>query len=298
MVDSVKAVNIKIGDSGKENKLAPHYMFHNDVMKEKTRKHPCYNGCNHENARIHLPVAPKCNIQCNYCVRKYDCVNESRPGVTTSILTPEEALERYKRVKEEIQNLTVVGIAGPGDALADFENTKKTLRLIRDFDSEVTFCLSTNGLMLPEYAAAIAELGVSHVTITINSIDPGISAQIYKYINYQGKHFIGEEAGRILLHNQLEGVRMLNQLGVICKVNIVTLKGINDTHIPEIVRSMKELGCYMINIMPFIPVKGSGFEMLPKVTAQEVNEIRDQCSEIMFQMYHCRQCRADAVGTL
>lgn len=281
-----------------ENELAPHYIFHDEKMKEKTRRHPCYNGCNHENARIHLPVAPKCNIQCNYCLRKYDCVHESRPGVTTSILTPEEALERYKQVKKKTPHLTVAGIAGPGDALADFESTKKTLQYIKEFDSEVTFCLSTNGLMLPAYAAEIAELGVSHVTITINSINLSISAQIYKYINYHGKYIVGEEAGKVLLHNQLEGIRLLNQLGVICKVNIVTLKGINDTHIPEIVKSMKELGCYMINIMPFIPVKGSGFELLPKVTAHEVNQIRERCSEIMFQMYHCRQCRADAVGTL
>lgn len=292
-----------MADEGKvtwkeEHKLAPHYLCSGERMKEKTKNHPCYNGCNRENSRIHLPVAPKCNVQCNYCVRKYDCVNESRPGVTTSILTPEEALERYKKTKKGMPNLTVVGIAGPGDALADFDNTKKTFQLIREFDPEITFCLSTNGLMLPDYAAEIAELGVSHVTVTVNAVDPDISAKIYKYIDFEGKHITGEEAGRILLRNQLEGLGMLVELGVICKVNIVTLKGINDMHIPEVVRVMKELGCYIINIMPFIPVKGSGFENLEKVTAQEVDELRDQCGNIMLQMYHCRQCRADAVGTL
>ena len=50
--------------------------------------HPCYNeGAHRRYARMHLPVAPKCNIQCNYCNRRYDCCNESRPGVTSEVLS-------------------------------------------------------------------------------------------------------------------------------------------------------------------------------------------------------------------
>jgi len=39
-------------------------------------------------------VAPACNIQCNYCNRKYDCANESRPGVVSEKLTPEQAAKK------------------------------------------------------------------------------------------------------------------------------------------------------------------------------------------------------------
>ena len=123
-----------------------------------------------------MPVAPACNIQCNYCNRLYDCVNESRPGVTSEVLLPEEALEKYKFVKSKMENLKVVGIAGPGDALANWENTKETIKKIREFDPDAIPCLSTNGLMLPKYADEIVELGVSHVTVTMNSIDPEIGA--------------------------------------------------------------------------------------------------------------------------
>ena len=50
------------------------------TIEEKTANHPCYScGSAQKNARMHLPIAPKCNIQCNYCVRKFDCSNESRP---------------------------------------------------------------------------------------------------------------------------------------------------------------------------------------------------------------------------
>lgn len=273
-------------------------MLTRETILEKTKTHPCFNCGAHDHARIHLPIAPRCNIQCNYCVRKFDCPNESRPGVTTTILTPQEAFERYKYVKEKLPNLSVVGIAGPGDALANFEETKTTLELIRAYDPDITFCLSTNGLMLPLYAQELVDLGVSHVTVTVNAVDPKIGAKIYKYVDYMGMHFIGETAAAILLTNQLNGIKLLTSKGIICKINIVTLKGINDEHIPKVVEKMKELDCYITNIMQLIPVKGSAFEDLPMASQVEINKIRQSCGETMKQMYHCKQCRADAIGIL
>ncbi len=268
------------------------------INLKKSATHPCFNGCGSGYARIHLPVAPKCNIQCNYCVRKYDCPNESRPGVTTEILSPEQALEKYKIVKQKMPNLTVVGIAGPGDSLADFENIRKALSLIREFDSQVTFCLSTNGLMLPLYAEELAGLGVSHVTVTMNAVNATIGAKIYKHIDYMGNRYFGEVGAAILMANQLAGIKKLSSLGVVCKVNVVMLKGINEYHVRQVVKKAKELGCHISNIMQLIPVAGSAFENMPLTSNKEIMEMRKICGEIMPQMYHCRQCRADAVGTL
>ncbi|SHH99758.1 nitrogenase cofactor biosynthesis protein NifB [Sporobacter termitidis DSM 10068] len=267
-------------------------------MLKKTETHPCFNCSGGKYARIHLPIAPKCNIQCNYCVRKYDCPNESRPGVTTSVLAPEEAVERYVAAKSKIPNLSVVGIAGPGDALANFDETRETLRRIRALDPDVTFCLSTNGLLLPLYAQELIDLGVSHITVTVNAVDPEIGAKIYKHIDYMGTRFTGLAAASILLANQLSGLRYLTSRGIICKVNTVLLRGINDTHIEEVVKKVKELGAYISNIMQLIPVKGSAFENLELVSNREIMAIREKCAPELRQMYHCRQCRADAVGTL
>ena len=267
-------------------------------MLKKTETHPCFNCSGGKNARIHLPIAPKCNIQCNYCVRKFDCPNESRPGVTTAILTPDEAVARYLAARREIPNLTVVGIAGPGDALANFDETRETLRRIRAVDREVTFCLSTNGLMLPLYAQELVDLGVSHVTVTINAVDPEIGAKIYKHIDYLGTRFTGLAAASILLANQLSGLRYLTSRGVVCKVNTVVLDGINSDHIEEVVKKVRDLGAYISNIMQLIPVKGSAFENLKLVSNREIMALREKCAPELRQMYHCRQCRADAVGTL
>ncbi|MBV4420388.1 nitrogenase cofactor biosynthesis protein NifB [Clostridium tyrobutyricum] len=267
-------------------------------IEERTLSHPCYNCIAHKYARMHIPVAPKCNVSCNFCSRKYDCVNESRPGVTSQILTPEEARDKFNIVKEKVKNLTVVGIAGPGDPLANFEEVKKSVELIKEESPDITFCLSTNGLMLPFYADEIVKLGISHVTITINAVDPKIGGRVYKFINYLGKKFSGEEAGNIILNNQLSGLRYISQKGIISKVNIVMIKDINDTHVPEIVKKVKECGAYMTNIIPLIPIPGTVFENLPATDEKELNNMRKKCQLDLKQMFHCKQCRADAIGTL
>lgn len=266
-------------------------------LERKTKSHPCYSGgC--QNARMHLPVAPACNISCNYCNRKYDCVNESRPGVTSEVLKPEEALEKFLKVRGKLNNLKVIGIAGPGDALANFDATRKTFELIREADPEITFCLSTNGLYLPQYAEELAALGVTHITVTMNTIDPKIGASIYREVNYKGVKYTGEKASEILIENQLEGLRRLSSLGIVAKVNTVLIKGINDTHIEEVVKKVTEYDVFIGNIMQLIPAPGSMFEHMPLATQKELNDLRKVCGQYLKQMYHCQQCRADAIGTL
>ena len=105
-------------------------MSQNQQLEEALARHPCYcKDAHREYARMHVPVAPRCNIQCNYCNRKYDCCNESRPGVTSEVLTPEQAAEKVLYVKSQIPQLSVVGIAGPGDPMAN-EETFRTLELV------------------------------------------------------------------------------------------------------------------------------------------------------------------------
>jgi len=94
--------------------------------------HPCFNAkMKGIYGRVHLPVAPRCNIQCKYCDRKYDCVNESRPGVTSAVLTPRQAMSYLEFIFEKTKNISVVAIAGPGDPFANPEETMETLRLVR-----------------------------------------------------------------------------------------------------------------------------------------------------------------------
>jgi nitrogenase molybdenum-iron protein alpha/beta subunit/molybdenum cofactor biosynthesis enzyme MoaA/predicted Fe-Mo cluster-binding NifX family protein len=298
LLDQTANAMLSTTETSFRGELYGKYCVHPTKPADKTAAHPCFGEHACHNARVHLPVAPKCNIQCNYCLRNFDCMNESRPGVSSRILTPHEAFERYIKLKETLPNLTVAGIAGPGDALANFEQTFETLRLIRDYDPDVTFCIATNGLMLPQYVCDLKELGVSHVTVTVNAVDPSIGAKIYKHIQYMGKTYTGLEGASILLASQLAGIKMLADAGIVVKVNCVTLKGVNDEHIFEVTQTAANLGAFMTNIMPHIPVKGSAFEYLDRMTNKEIVALRGKCGANIKQMTHCRQCRSDAAGTL
>jgi nitrogenase cofactor biosynthesis protein NifB len=192
----------------------------------------------------------------------------------------------------------VVGIAGPGDALANFKAVKETLSLIRGEDPAVIFCISTNGLLLPRYADELAALGVSHITVTMNAVDPALGRRIYRHVNFKGRRYTGLDGAELLLSQQLEGINRVQGLGLVCKINIVMLMGLNDEHIPAVVKTAKDRGADLSNIMQLIPVKGSFFEHLPIVSHSEIMAMRKKCEAILPQMYHCRQCRADAIGTL
>jgi predicted Fe-Mo cluster-binding NifX family protein len=64
------------------------------------------------------------------------------------------------------------------------------------------------------------------------------------------------------------------------------------------VKTAAGLGAALSNIMQLIPVRGSLFEHLPLVSNADIMRMRKRCESILPQMYHCRQCRADAAGTL
>lgn len=278
----------------------------NDLPQEiwdKVKNHPCYSEeAHHHYARMHVAVAPACNIQCNYCNRKYDCANESRPGVVSEKLTPEQAAKKVLAVASTIPQMTVLGIAGPGDPLANPEKTFKTFELISKTAPDIKLCLSTNGLALPDHVDTIAKYNVDHVTITINMIDAEVGEKIYPWIFWNHKRVTGREAAQILTDRQLRGLEMLTERGILCKVNSVMIPGVNDKHLVEVNKAVKSRGAFLHNIMPLIsaPEHGTVFGLTGQrgPTAQELKALQDSCEGEMNMMRHCRQCRADAVGLL
>lgn len=265
----------------------------------KSVKHPCFNKESSGSCgRVHLPVAPKCNIQCNYCNRKYDCVNESRPGVTSGILKPFQALEYTRQVLDKEPRITVIGIAGPGDPMANPAETLETMRLIRKEYPHMLFCLSSNGLAMPEYLDDLADLGVTHATVTLNTIDPAIGAKIYSWVRDGNVVYRGQDAAELILSRQLEAIEGLKARGLAVKVNTIVIPGVNDTHIQAVAEKAHELGVDLQNLMPMHPTEGTPFGELVEPSKEQINALRAEAGPLVPQMTHCRRCRADAVGLL
>ncbi|MDR3352419.1 MAG: nitrogenase cofactor biosynthesis protein NifB [Zoogloeaceae bacterium] len=274
-----------------------------DHIRAKVADHPCYSEeAHHYFARMHVAVAPACNIQCNYCNRKYDCANESRPGVVSELLTPEQAVKKTLAVAAAIPQMSVLGIAGPGDPLANPERTFATFRALSEQAPDIRLCVSTNGLDLPRHADEIARHNIDHVTITINCLDPKIGAQIYPWIYWNHRRIRGEAAAAILIEQQQKGLEMLTERGILVKVNSVMIPGVNDEHLKEVSRVVKAKGAFLHNVMPLIAEAehGTYYGIMGQrsPTAAELQALQDACAGDMAMMRHCRQCRADAVGML
>ena len=145
-------------------------------------------------------------------------------------------------------------------------------------------------------------MNVDHVTITINMVDPEIGAQIYPWIFYRHKRWTGIEAATILHERQMLGLEMLTARGILTKINSVMIPGVNDEHLIEVNRWVKERGAFLHNVMPLIsdPAHGTHYGLTGQrgPTAMELKALQDKLEGGAKLMRHCRQCRADAVGLL
>lgn len=274
-----------------------------DEIREKVHNHPCYSEeAHHYFARMHVAVAPACNIQCHYCNRKYDCANESRPGVVSELLTPDQAVKKTMAVAANIPQMTVLGIAGPGDPLANPERTFETFRQLSEKAPDIKLCVSTNGLALPAAVEELSQHNIDHVTITINCVDPEIGAEIYPWIYWNNRRIKGKKGAKILIEQQQKGLEMLVAKGILVKVNSVMIPGVNDEHLKEVSQIVKQKGAFLHNVMPLIAEAehGTFYGVMGQrgPSQDDLMDLQDACSGDMNMMRHCRQCRADAVGLL
>jgi len=272
-------------------------MSTSQMLSPGARRHPCFNPSATERfGRIHLPVAPNCNIGCGYCDRRHDCANESRPGVTSRILDPERALAHLGESRARMPFLSVVGIAGPGDPLAEPELTLATLELVRRQHPDLLLCLSSNGLGVADEVENLVDLGVDFVTLTINAVDPLIGSRIYDHIRLAGEICRGVEAAGTLLQRQIDSVVRLKARGVTVKINTVVIPEINDREVVAVARLAASLGADLMNLIGMIPVACTPLEHHSPPTRSMLDDLRAKAAEYLPQMTHCARCRADACG--
>lgn len=263
-----------------------------NTYRDLQNSHPCFGGHKNHTGRIHLPVSPGCNIACRFCDRTINDV-EQRPGVTSKILKPEETIDIIHKSLELCPEITVAGIAGPGDTLAT-DYALDTFRLIKKHFPKLIKCMSTNGLLLYERADEIIEVGIDSLTVTVNAVAPEIEAKLNKFIIWKGKKYEGEEGAKILIENQLKGIEKVAKAGITIKINTVLVPEINGEHIEEIAKTVSGIGASIYNIIPLIPQ----YELkdYKEPTCAEIDAARTKAGKYIDVFRHCQRCRADAIG--
>lgn len=263
----------------------------NEIMNQ----HPCFNDNTHRLVgRVHLPVASHCNVQCNFCERNICVANEiHHPGWTAKILSVTESIDLIHSIMlQKMEYFFVVGIAGPGDPLANSQ-TFETLDLIHREYPHLPKCLCTNGLLLEDKLIDILNVGIKALTVTVNAADNQTGKDIYSWINYKGNIYRGEEAVDLLLEKQYKGIRKAVEADLTVKINTVLIPGVNDKQMPKLATYLKEAGAKIMNIIPLIPSGKMKNWLSP--SREEIRKARLECEKIIPQFHCCEQCRADII---
>lgn len=260
-------------------------------IEEKIEKHPCFsNEAHYRFGRIHLPVAFACNIRCNYCEHK-QCVNEHRPAVSQRVMKVYEVLDYVDAVIKAHKNISVVAVAGQGDSLANNE-TFKALKIVDEKYPDLIKCVATNGYLLPEKIEELKDCGVRTITVTVNCLAPEVGAKVYEHV--MGKK--GIEGAKDLIERQKQGVKKAVEAGFFIKINTVFIPGVNESEFEKIAKYYSELGAYIMNISPLIPLYN--FKDKKPPTCRDLREARKKCEKYIKQFRMCQQCRADAAGLI
>jgi nitrogen fixation protein NifB len=170
----------------------------------------------------------------------------------------------------------------------------KAFRIIRAAHPELLKCISTNGLLLDERADELIELGIDTLTVTVNAVDPAILARIVFAVRLNGKRLTGVGGAKLLIENQLKGIRRMAAAGTTIKVNTVLIPKLNDAHTEEVAKAVRDAGASIYNIIPLIPQHR--FANFAAPSCEQIEDARERAGKHIDVFRHCMHCRADAVG--
>lgn len=180
---------------------------------------------------MRISVTDRCNLRCIYCMP----ADGVRPVEHKEILTYEEIV-RIIRVASGL-GVRKIRITG-GEPLAR-KGITFLISSIRNIEEIEDVSLTTNGMLLYEYAEELASAGLNRVNVSLDSLRP----DRYREITRGGdinKVFKGIE--------RAEGVGLLP-----IKINMVPIRGFNDDEIEDFARITLEKA-YHIRFIEFMPI--------------------------------------------
>ena len=166
---------------------------------------------------LRVSVTERCNFRCQYCM----------PEKPFSWVPKENLLsfeELFLFIKVAIdQGVNKIRITG-GEPLLRHD-LDSFVRMIHDYKPDIDLALTTNGYLLPETAQALRDAGLKRINVSLDSLKPAVAAQI---------------AQKNVLGKVMEGIQKALDVGLGVKVNMVPLKGINDSEILDVMEYCRE----------------------------------------------------------
>ena len=183
---------------------------------------------------LRISVTDRCNFRCRYCMPREEFGKGHDFLPKNEILTYEEIRNFVKACKP--LGLRKVRITG-GEPLL----RQDIHHLVRQLSSmEMEVALTTNGSLLENNAANLAQSGLSRVTISLDAIDQEVHSKITD--------------SKVPVIDILDGISAATryELGPV-KVNCVVQRGVNEHQIPKLVRKFRGTGV-IVRFIEFMDV--------------------------------------------
>ncbi len=180
---------------------------------------------------LRLSIIDRCNLRCFYCTPVQELVKLQH----ADILRYEELLRLAQvAVAVGIRKIRVTG----GEPLIRL-GVESFLAALGAIPGLEEICLTSNGVLLADKAAALWEAGVRRLNISLDSLQPERFARI---------------TGRDQLARVLDGLRLATTQGFEpIKINCVVLRGINDDEVVDFARLSLDYPWH-IRFLEFMPI--------------------------------------------
>lgn len=161
---------------------------------------------------IRISVTNRCNFRCQYCMpdTPEDLLEESEEEIPLPQL-----LEVVKvAVDEGVQKIRITG----GEPMIR-KGLNEFIASIYRYAPSIDIALTTNGFFLRHFAQPLKEAGLKRINVSLDSLKPSVVQLISK---------------KNVLPQILEGIDEALRVGLIVKLNMVPIKGVNHEEIPDI----------------------------------------------------------------
>lgn len=172
---------------------------------------------------LRISVTDRCNFRCRYCMPPEIFDKDYQFLPKKEILSFEE-ITYLSRLFVKIAGVKKLRITG-GEPLMR-KDLPLLMKQLNEIDGIDDIAMTTNGSLLPRYAAELNEAGLHRVTISLDSLND----EKFRYIN-------GRDIG---VSQVLAGIDAALEHGMQVKVNMVVKRGMNDDDIIPMARHFKE----------------------------------------------------------
>ncbi len=163
---------------------------------------------------LRLSVTDRCNLRCRYCM----------PQSSFSWMPAENILsfEEVTRLCASFCRLGIKKIRLTGGEPLVRRGITRLVEKINELEGLEEICMTTNGTLLSTYARELKDAGLTHINISLDTLDPRTYASI---------------TGSDVFSRVWDSIMMALELGFPkIKINSVVIKGVTDSDILDLAR--------------------------------------------------------------